>query len=149
MKLIEFLEGLQEAELYICFANRHYPIVKVPTKLQLVLEELDEHKQDLSTYVEKLDLEGEELAQMQHDIAANANGIFLWVVRVAELLQRAFKEPDSTACRQDYARCPKVWQNSPSPSSSGMMSIRTSSCSVCGGFCTLGDHCLSENGILR
>jgi hypothetical protein len=42
--LIDFLDGLQEATLYVCFASRHYPIVKVPTNLQLVLEEVDEHK---------------------------------------------------------------------------------------------------------
>ena len=86
-ELIEFLDGLQEAELYVCFASRHYPITEVPTNLQLVLEEVDEHKHDLSTYVEKLDLEGEELAQMQRDIVAKANGIFLWVVLVVGILQ--------------------------------------------------------------
>jgi hypothetical protein len=87
-ELIEFLVGLQEAKLYVCLASRHYPIVKVPTDLQLGLEDVDEHQQDLSTYVEKLDLEGEELAQMQHDIVAKANGIFLWVVLVVRILQK-------------------------------------------------------------
>jgi hypothetical protein len=90
-ELIDFLNGLHEAELYVCFASRHYPIVKVPTNLQLVLEEVDEHKVDLGTYVEKLDLEGEELAQMQHDIVAKANGIFLWVVLVVGILQKDVK----------------------------------------------------------
>lgn len=87
LELIDFLDGLQEAKLYVCFASRHYPIYKMPTRLQLVLEEVDEHRQDLSTYVEKLDLEGEELAQMQHDIVAKSNGIFLWVVLVVKILQ--------------------------------------------------------------
>jgi ankyrin repeat protein len=87
-ELIEFLEGLQEAQLYVCFASRHYPVIKVPPNLQLVLEEVDEHKQDLSTYIEKLDLEGKELAQMQRDIVAKANGIFLWVVLVVKILQK-------------------------------------------------------------
>lgn len=87
LELIEFLDGLQDAKLYVCFASRHYPIFKVPTKLQLVLEEVDEHRQDLSTYVEKLDLEGGELVQMQHDIIAKSNGIFLWVVLVVKILQ--------------------------------------------------------------
>ncbi|CAK1364941.1 unnamed protein product [Cercospora beticola] len=86
--LIEFLDGLQDAKLYVCLASRHYPIVKVPTDLQLVLEDVDQHKEDLSTYVQKLDLEGEELAQMQHDIVAKANGIFLWVVLVVNILQK-------------------------------------------------------------
>jgi hypothetical protein len=86
--LIEFLDELREAQLYVCFASRHYPIVKVPTNLQLVLEEVDKHKEDLSIYVEQLDLEGEELAQMQRDIVAKADGIFLWVVLVVKLLQR-------------------------------------------------------------
>jgi ankyrin repeat protein len=90
-EFIDFLNGLYEAELYVCFASRHYPIVKVPTNLQLVLEEVDEHKVDLGTYVEKLDLEGEELAQMQHDIVAKANGIFLWVVLVVGILQKDVK----------------------------------------------------------
>jgi hypothetical protein len=87
-KLIEFLDTLREAQLHVCFASRHYPIVKVPTNLQLVLEEVDGHKEDLSTYVEMLDLEGDELAQMQRDIVAKANGIFLWVLLVVGILQK-------------------------------------------------------------
>jgi hypothetical protein len=76
-ELIDFLDELRETELYVCFASRHYPIVEVPTELQLVLEEVDAHKQDLSTYVERLGLVGEELIRMQHDIVAKAKGIFL------------------------------------------------------------------------
>jgi ankyrin repeat protein len=87
-ELIDFLDGLRKAKLYVCFSSRHYPTVKVPTHLQLVLEEVDEHNEDMSTYVEKLDLEGEELAQMQRDIVAKANGIFLWVVLVVAILQK-------------------------------------------------------------
>jgi ankyrin repeat protein len=87
-ELIDFLVGLQEAKLYVCVASRHYPIVQVPTNLQLVLEEVNEHRQDLSTYVEKLDFKGEELVQMQRDIVAKANGVFLWVVLVVGILQK-------------------------------------------------------------
>jgi ankyrin repeat protein len=90
-ELIDFLDDLHETELYVCFASRHYPIVKVPTELQLVLEEVDAHKQDLSTYVEKLDLAGEELIKIQHDVVAKANGIFLWVVLVVGILQKDVK----------------------------------------------------------
>jgi hypothetical protein len=90
-ELIEFLDELHETELYVCFASRHYPIVEVPTELQLVLEEVDAHEQDLSTYVERLGLVGEELIQMQQDIVAKANGIFLWVVLVVGLLQKDVK----------------------------------------------------------
>jgi ankyrin repeat protein len=90
-ELIDFLDELHETELYVCFASRHYPIVKVPTELQLVLEEVDAHKQDLSTYVERLGLVGEELIRMQHDIVAKANGIFLWVVLVVGILQKDVK----------------------------------------------------------
>jgi hypothetical protein len=87
-ELIEFLDRLKKGQLYVCFASCHYPIVKAPTDLQLVLEEVDEHKEDLSTYVEKLDLEDEELAQIQRDIiVAKANEIFLWVVLVVKILQ--------------------------------------------------------------
>ncbi|PPJ50689.1 hypothetical protein CBER1_07709 [Cercospora berteroae] len=86
--LIDFLDGLQDAKLHVCLASRHYPIVKVPKSLQLVLEEVDQHQEDLSTYVQKLDLEGEELTQMQRDIVAKANGIFLWVVLVVNILQK-------------------------------------------------------------
>ncbi|OQN96250.1 hypothetical protein B0A48_17812 [Cryoendolithus antarcticus] len=87
-ELVGFLDGLETEEVYVCLASRHYPIVKVPTKLQLVLEEVDEHKQDLSTYIEKLELQGQELVRMQRDIVAKANGIFLWVVLVVGILQK-------------------------------------------------------------
>jgi ankyrin repeat protein len=90
-ELIDFLDELHETELYVCFASRHYPIVEVPTELQLVLEEVDAHKQDLSTYVERLGLVGEELIRMQDDIVAKANGIFLWVVLVVGILQKDVK----------------------------------------------------------
>jgi hypothetical protein len=107
VELIEFLDGLQEAQLNVCFASRHYPTVKVPTNLQLVLEETDEHKQDLSTYVEKLDLEGEELAQMQCDIVAKANGIFLWVVLVVKILQKDLDRARFHAMQSRLSEIPK------------------------------------------
>jgi ankyrin repeat protein len=107
LELIAFLDGLQTSELYVCFASRHYPIAKVPTNLQLVLEEVDEHKQDLSTYIEKLDLEGDELAQMQLEIAAKANGIFLWVVLVVDILQKDVERARFHAMRSRLREIPE------------------------------------------
>lgn len=106
-QLIEFLSGIQEAELYVCLASRHYPTVKVPTDLQLVLEEVDEHGQDLSTYAGQLDLEGEELAQMQREIVAKSNGIFLWVVLVVRLLQEDVDEGRFHAMQSRLRKIPE------------------------------------------
>ncbi|KAM0723386.1 hypothetical protein Q7P37_000372 [Cladosporium fusiforme] len=106
-ELIDFLDELHETELYVCFASRHYPIVEVPTELQLVLEEVDAHKQDLRTYVEKLGLVGEELIQMQHDIVAKANGIFLWVVLVVGILQMDVKRARFHAMQSRLREIPK------------------------------------------
>lgn len=79
----------------------------MPTELQLVLEEVDAHKQDLSTYVERLGLAGEELIQMQHDIVAKANGIFLWVVLVVGILQKDAKRARSHAMQSRLRKIPE------------------------------------------
>jgi hypothetical protein len=127
-ELIDFLDELQEAKLYVCFASRHYPLVKVRTNLQLVLEDLDEHKQDLSTYVEKLVLEGESWRRCRATLllrrTASSFG-WCWSLTYS---RRMSSEPGSTPCNQDSARYQKACQNCSRQSYFEMMSTRRNLC---------------------
>lgn len=81
--------------LNVCFASRHYPALDIPTELQIVLEEAEEHQEDLSKYVRSQKFStGSKVqtipADVQNDILSKANGVFLWVVLVVEILKKEF-----------------------------------------------------------
>jgi ankyrin repeat protein len=102
---IEFLRGLCEEaseigiRIFVCFASRHYPALDIPTELQLILETVDDHHADLREYVTSqrfsVGTQGRMSrfpVQITNDILAKANGVFLWVVLVVEILKKEFKE---------------------------------------------------------
>ncbi|KAK3698300.1 hypothetical protein LTR37_017008 [Vermiconidia calcicola] len=102
-QMIDFFQSLgqeavnQKTTINICFASRHYPALDITTGLQLVLEDIDEHRQDLSKYVQSQKFQvgtrgqTESIpARMQEEILAKANGVFLWVVLVVDILKKEY-----------------------------------------------------------
>ncbi|KAF1824473.1 uncharacterized protein K489DRAFT_316388, partial [Dissoconium aciculare CBS 342.82] len=100
---IDYFRGLCEeateigVQVYICFASRYYPTLNIPTGLQLELDSIDEHHQDLSEYVKSqrffLGPQGKPTSiptQIQNNILAKANGVFLWIVLVVEILKMEY-----------------------------------------------------------
>lgn len=83
--------------LKICFASRHYPALDIPTCLQLILEDNEDHQEDLEDYVRNVtfshSVTGESRMipnEIRAEVLAKSNGVFLWVVLVMEILKSEF-----------------------------------------------------------
>ena len=76
----------------ICLSSRHYPHITVQRGFSLVLEDQAAHDRDIELYVEQK-LRGHRSRQMEEirkEILRKASGIFLWVVLVIPILNRAY-----------------------------------------------------------
>ncbi|KAK2600096.1 hypothetical protein QQS21_005182 [Conoideocrella luteorostrata] len=96
--MISFLESLSEKStsaginFKVCFASRYYPSISVARGLNLNLEEQDGHGQDIVAYVDsELRIGRSRLAeQIRTDVRDKASGIFMWVVLVVRILNKAY-----------------------------------------------------------
>ncbi|KAM7203860.1 hypothetical protein V8F20_003866 [Naviculisporaceae sp. PSN 640] len=73
------------ADLRICFSSRHYPNVSIPGCPEVVVEH--HNRQDILQYIENEAEEDDNIWELQDDILAKSNGIFLWVILVVTLLK--------------------------------------------------------------
>lgn len=93
-KMVGWFDDIIEAgsQLSICFASRHYPFVNIRTGLSLILEDQDEHEDDISSYLSmKLNIGHSKLAeQIRREIRQKASGVFMWVVLVVEILNTEY-----------------------------------------------------------
>jgi hypothetical protein len=99
------LDALQSGvTLRICLSSRHYPHISMKKVLELTVEKNEEHRRDIATYVR------EKLTQPNHDIEAEirqkADGIFMWVVIVVSLLNKAYDEGRVEAMRKVLENVP-------------------------------------------
>ena len=93
-EVVSFLESLSmnatgaKTTLNICLSSRHYPNISMKKMLELVVEEQREHKQDIVIYAQhKLRVRDRKI---EEELLQKANGIFMWVVLVVEMLNQAF-----------------------------------------------------------
>lgn len=91
--VVSFFESLSldavEAgtNLRICLSSRHYPKVSMKKNLEFTLDGNVEHDTDIKKYVwAKLKTEN---LDIEERIFRKANGVFLWVVLVVEILNKA------------------------------------------------------------
>lgn len=114
-EMIEYLRELQQDALekgcflHVCFASRHFPIIDIPTKLQIVLEDVLEHTDDMGRYISKnmrSVTTATQLEQVKPDLLAKANGVFLWIVLVVDILKKEFKNGRVHAIRKRLEEIP-------------------------------------------
>lgn len=92
--VVTFLELLSTdavqagVELRICLSSRHYPTVSIRKCLELIVEEIEEHDDDIKVYIRDRLIERTE--KFEGQILAKACGIFMWVVLVVAMLNHAF-----------------------------------------------------------
>jgi ankyrin repeat protein/nucleoside phosphorylase len=97
-EMVEFFETLGECavrnkiRLLVCFSSRHYPHITINKSVELVLELQHGHSEDIAKYVNsKLKVgRGKRVERIKMDVQKNSQGIFLWVVLVIPMLQRAY-----------------------------------------------------------
>ncbi|KAH7398566.1 hypothetical protein BKA66DRAFT_391331, partial [Pyrenochaeta sp. MPI-SDFR-AT-0127] len=77
----------------VCFSSRHYPNITIRRGLRLVLEGQEGHTQDITNYVKsELKIGESKIAQqIRNDIQDKAEGVFMWVVLVVDILRKEYE----------------------------------------------------------
>ncbi|KIW85537.1 hypothetical protein Z517_00929 [Fonsecaea pedrosoi CBS 271.37] len=91
--VVEFLELLSteakksDVTLRICLSRRHHPPLRITKCMELIVENHCDHREDIATYIKtKLAKRDDEI---EAEIERKADGIFMWVVLVIKLLNKA------------------------------------------------------------
>jgi hypothetical protein len=93
---VEFFEDLGSmavsagVQMHVCFASRHYPHISISRCVDLVLDNLKGHRDDICVYVWKnLKVPEPTLRnRLAKEITARAHEVFLWVVLVVRVLNK-------------------------------------------------------------
>jgi hypothetical protein len=91
--VVDFLESLSiianksGTTLRICLSRRHHPPLRITKSLELIVENSENHRGDIATYI-KAKLANRD-AEIEAEIKKKADGIFMWVVLVVRLLNKA------------------------------------------------------------
>ncbi|KAF9777156.1 hypothetical protein IL306_004555 [Fusarium sp. DS 682] len=92
------------SSVHICFSSRHYPFIDIEDGQELILERHPGHEHDLEAYIHsKLKLKKNRKAEadeLRNDIRVKANGVFLWVKLVVQMLNEEFGNGTSHAIRK-------------------------------------------------
>jgi hypothetical protein len=113
-KLVDFLEGLGETavssgtSLNICLSSRHYPHIRIQKGIQLTVEGQGGHDKDIATYVEsKFKVpRSKQMDDIRAEILNRASGVFLWVVLVVQMLNKAYDHGQIHALRRLLSKIP-------------------------------------------
>ncbi|TIA18324.1 purine and uridine phosphorylase [Aureobasidium pullulans] len=97
-EMVNFFEELGEHAIeskirfLVCFSSRHYPYVKANKSIELTLEVQEGHANDIAKYIHSNLKAGdtERVNEIKVEVQAKAQGIFLWVVLVVPMLQKAW-----------------------------------------------------------
>jgi ankyrin repeat protein len=113
-ELVDFLEGLGETavssgtSLNICLSSRHYPHIRIQKGIQLTVEGQGGHDKDIATYVEsKFKVpRSKQMDDIRAEILNRASGVFLWVVLVVQMLNKAYDHGQIYALRRRLSEIP-------------------------------------------
>jgi ankyrin repeat protein len=74
----------------VCFSSRHYPHITISKGVDLVLEGQEGHNQDITDYLDsELKIGRGKLAEeIRGEIQSKANGIFMWVILVVQIMNK-------------------------------------------------------------
>lgn len=96
--MIQFLVQLSDratgsngsCKLHICLSSRHYPHITISRGLSLVVEDQPEHGRDIELYITRqlTGPNGPDKTDLQDQILAKSNRVFLWVVLIVEILSQ-------------------------------------------------------------
>ena len=102
--VVAFLESLSITAsqngipVRICLSSRHYPTIRMNKALELIVEANINHERDIANYIGgKLRVRD---TGIEYEIQRRAEGVFLWVVVVVSLLNKAYDEGRIEAMRK-------------------------------------------------
>ncbi|KAL5089253.1 hypothetical protein Trisim1_005816 [Trichoderma cf. simile WF8] len=92
----EFLQDLRNnaadagLTLKICLSSRHYPFIRFKAYQELVLEKEKQHEEDIIKYISSNLTHKDE--KIEESIRKRSSGIFMWVVLVISMLNKAYED---------------------------------------------------------
>ncbi|KAK1074316.1 hypothetical protein LTR74_001240 [Friedmanniomyces endolithicus] len=112
--MVEFFGDLAEddrenrSRFSICFASRHYPTIDIGNGRRLVLEDDAGHAEDLKKYIQRrLQVGKRKSAGDIHALLQDkANGVFMWIVLVVDILNKEYRQGSVYAVQQRLAEIP-------------------------------------------
>jgi ankyrin repeat protein len=83
----------QAIQFRVCFSHRHYPRINIGHGVKMTVENELGHRTDLSNYISsRLQVsDPRTFIRIRDKLLAKADGIFLWVVLVIDILNKALK----------------------------------------------------------
>ncbi|WYZ35511.1 hypothetical protein EsH8_X_000158 [Colletotrichum jinshuiense] len=102
--VVAFLESLSISasrdgiQLKVFLSSRHYPSIRIAKAIELTVEKSAHHQIDIAQYVRERLIVSD--ADIEAEILKKADGIFLWVVIVVSLLNKAYDEGRIEAMRR-------------------------------------------------
>ncbi|KAJ9331895.1 hypothetical protein DTO027B5_6298 [Paecilomyces variotii] len=115
--MISFFEQLGEValqsgcQLNVCLSSRHYPHISMSAGIELVLEDQEDHEEDIRKYIHtQLRIGRVQLAQQaeqtENELLERSSGIFLWVVLVVQMLNKLIDRGQIHKIRQELLKIP-------------------------------------------
>ncbi|KFY76789.1 hypothetical protein V499_03666 [Pseudogymnoascus sp. VKM F-103] len=110
--MISFFEGLGDlekaVEFRVCFSSRHYPEISIRTGLQLVLELEQDHKNDITLYIDTHLKIGTttQAEDIKAQILEKSSNIFLWVALVIPILNKEYDRGRIKALKKRLGEIP-------------------------------------------
>lgn len=112
--MIDFLEELGEdmlgnhGRVYFCLASRHYPTLEVRNGVRLILEDETGHADDLRRYIHRRLKAGKsrDVDSIYQQVQEKANGVFLWVALVVDILNEEFRRGRIFAVKRRLRKTP-------------------------------------------
>jgi ankyrin repeat protein len=103
-EVVSFLEALSltKTHVQICLSSRHYPNISMKRQREIVIDIANGHNDDIVIYVKDKLINTNLAAQLIN----KANGIFMWVILVVEMLNIAYSEGDIEAMQKRLNEIP-------------------------------------------
>ncbi|THX56093.1 purine and uridine phosphorylase [Aureobasidium pullulans] len=97
-EMVNFFEDLGEhtvgkrIRFLVCFSSRHYPHITINKSVELILEVQQGHTEDITKYIQSNLKAGksERVDKLKTEVQEKSQGVFLWVVLVVPMLQKAW-----------------------------------------------------------
>lgn len=97
-EMVNFFEDLGEhtvekrIRFLVCFSSRHYPHITINKSVELILEAQQGHTEDITKYIQSNLKAGksERVDKLKTEVQEKSQGVFLWVVLVVPMLQKAW-----------------------------------------------------------
>jgi ankyrin repeat protein len=117
-RMISFFELLgndvvhYDIKMRVFFASRYYPNITMTKKVELKLEDEIEHASDIKSYIESElktgnDTENPKVLKIREEISRRASGVFIWVVMVIQILNKAYDHGQIYGLEDELKKIPQ------------------------------------------